>query len=123
MGRMSSCFDAGDEFAIAATHAVGPPGTSRGASMATGRMKAHLMVWEPEDDEHPTLPTLGEFLHRHMDERTRLLTYPFDGYSLVMDAAPLLELPARYLAYRVSPGASFVTDEALELSRGAGPPG
>jgi len=117
---MSKYFDATDEFAIAATDELGPPGTRRGASIATGRMKAHLTVWEPEDEEHPTLPTLREFLRRHVDQQTRLLTYAFDGWSLVMDAAPLLELPAHYLDYRVSPGATFVTDEALERSRGGG---
>jgi hypothetical protein len=115
---MSKRFDAADAFGVATTHAVGPPGTLRGAAIATGRMKAHLTIWEPEDEEHPTLPTLREFLQQHLEPRTRRLTYAFDGRSLVIDATPLFELPARYLDYRVSPGASFVTDEALELSRG-----
>ena len=81
-------------------------------------MRAFLTVYEPGDDAHPSLPTLREFIDRHQDHpATRLVRYEMSGTTLAIDPLPLRQLPVEYLEYRVSPGSSFVTFEALKRKR------
>jgi len=82
-----------------------------------GLMKAFLTIFEPNDDAHPSLLTLREFLAENTDRESGLVSYALLGPRLTIDPAPLLQLPPEYLEYRVGPGASFVTDEALAWSR------
>ena len=82
-----------------------------------GLMKAFVKIYEPDDDAHPSLSTLREFLAENTDPESGLVSYARLGPRLTIDPAPLLQLPPEYLDYRVGPGASFVTDEALALSR------
>src|SRR5712691_8104669 len=93
-----------------------------GQGIKPGVMRMHLSVYEPNDEyaRHPSLPTLGELLAKNVDPTTGLLTYDMQGVPLTMDPAPLRELPAEYLEYRVSPGCSFVTHEALDRSGKSG---
>ena len=54
------------------------------------------------------------------DPVSNLVTMPYyieHGEHFPIDPAPLLQLPPEYLDYRVGPGSSFVTDEALAWSR------
>ena len=82
-----------------------------------GLMRAFLTVYEPGDDAHPSLPTLREFIDRHLDTATGLVRYEMLGTTLAIDPLPLRQLPVEYLEYRVSPGSSFVTFEALKRVR------
>ena len=82
-----------------------------------GLMKAMVTIYEPNDDPHPSLTTLREFLAKHTDPTSGLVSYEFVGPTLTIDPTPLLQLPAEYLDYRVGPGSSFVTNEALAWSR------
>ena len=76
-----------------------------------------VTIYEPADDAHPSLPTLREFLAKHTDPESGLVSYDFFGPTLRIDPAPFLQLPPEYLDYRVGPGSSFVTNEALARSR------
>jgi hypothetical protein len=109
---MTKYFGAADRFGVRTTQDMDPahPGTR----LMPGIMKASLSVYEPSDEcqPHPSLPTLGELLEK-VDPKTGVLTFDYVGRPLSMDAAPLLALPAEYRGYRVSPGCSFVTLEAL----------
>jgi hypothetical protein len=79
------------------------------------RMRALLEVCEPPEECSPTLPTLREFLEKYTDAVSGLLHLDrVLGEPLRMDPAPLRELPARYLDYRVMPGYSSVWHDALE---------
>jgi hypothetical protein len=112
---MCKSFTATDEFAVSTTQDMDPE--RRGTRVMPGLMKATITIFEPADEPHPSLPTLREFLARHTDPRSRLVTYAIMGPTLTIDPAPLLQLPPEYLDYRVGPGATFVTDEALRWSR------
>ena len=112
---MCKYFSAGDEYAVETTRDMDPE--QKGTRVMSGRMKAHLTVYEPGDHAHPSLPTLRAFLSDYIDPKTGLLSYEILGPKLTIDPAPLMALPEEYLDYGVSPGASFVTHEALELSR------
>ena len=112
---MCKYFTATDDLAIETTQDMDPE--RRGNNLKSGLMKAHLTVYEPGEYAHPSLPTLRDFLAEHTDPKTRLVRYDILGPTLTIDPAPLLELPQEYLDYRVSPGASFVTHEALARSR------
>lgn len=112
---MSKYFTATDEFAVSTTQDMDPE--RRGTRLMSGQMKAMITIFEPIDDPHPSLPTLREFLAKHTDPKSGLVNYELRGPKLTIDPAPLLQLPQEYLDYRVGPGSSFVTDEALEWSR------
>ena len=112
---MCKYFTASDEFAVSTTQDMDPE--RRGTHVMRGQMKAMISVFEPIDDPHPSLPTLREFLAKHTDPESGLVSYELRGPKLTIDPAPLLALPQEYFDYRVGPGASFVTDEALEWSR------
>ena len=116
---MCKYFSAGDEYAVETTRDMDPE--QRGTHVMSGRMKAHLTVYEPGDSCSPTLPTLRQFLADYTDPKTGLLSYQILGPKLTIDPAPLLALPKEYLDYGVSPGASFVTHEALSGSRRPAP--
>ena len=111
---MCKYFSAEDEYAVETIRDMDPE--RKGTRVMSGRMKAHLTVYEPGDDPHPSLPTLRAFLADHLDAKTGLLSYELSGPRLLTDPAPLMALPAEYMDYRVSPGASFVTHEALKHS-------
>jgi hypothetical protein len=64
-------------------------------------------------DPMGSLPTLRDLLAKSVDPTTGLLKYDIFGVPLTMDPAPLRALPREYLDYRVGPGCSFVTHEAL----------
>jgi hypothetical protein len=98
---MCKYFTATDEFAVPTTRDMDPE--HRGTRLI--------------DDADPSLPTLREFLATNTDPTSGLTSYALLGPRLTIDPAPLLRLPPEYLAYRVGPGASFVTDEALAWSR------
>ena len=104
-------FTAGDEYAVETTRDMDPE--RRGNRVVSGLMKAHITVYEPGDYGHPSLPTLRAFLADHIEPTTGLLSYTRLGPKLTIDPAPLMALPEEYLGYRVSPGATFVTHEAL----------
>lgn len=112
---MCKYFAATDEFAVPTTQDMDPE--RRGARLMPGRMKAMLTIYEPIDDAHPSLPTLREFLAKHTDRKSGLVSYDLAGPTLTIDPMPLLQLPPEYLDYRVGPGSTFVTDEALTWSR------
>ena len=116
---MCKYFSAGDEYAVETTRDMDPE--QKGTHVMPGRMKAHLTVYEPEDFAHPSLPTLRDFLADYTNPDTGLLSYEMLGPKLTIDPAPLRALPEEYLDYRVSPGASFVTQEALSGSRRPAP--
>src|SRR2546425_9305635 len=89
-----------------------------GAGRKSGVMKGHITVYEPGDYAHPSLPTLREFITKNMDASTGILTFDAPGnVRLSMDPAPLREFPAEYLEYRVSPGCTFVTHDALTRAK------
>jgi len=114
---MTRYFYAGPEYAVEIARDMDPGRTlPSGQGIKSGVMRMRLSVYEPNDecDPHPSLPTLGELLAKNIDPRTGLLSYDMQGVPLTMDPAPLRELPAEYLDYRVSPGCGFVTHEALE---------
>jgi len=113
---MCKYFSAGDEFAVKTTRDMDPE--RKGTRVMSGLMKAHITVYEPGEYAHPSLLTLRDFLVTHTDPNTGLLSYDRLGPTLVIDPAPLIALPTEYLDYRVSPGASFVTHEALRSVRG-----
>jgi hypothetical protein len=115
---MCKYFTARDDLAVEATRDMdrAHPGTR----VTPGLMKASLTVYEPEDDPHPSLPTLREFLAQHHEPETGLLRYDFLGTVLAIDPAPLLALPPEYLDYRISPGSSFVSHEALARAKLSG---
>jgi hypothetical protein len=112
---MCKYFTATDEFAVSATQDMDPE--HRGVHLMPGQMKAMITIYEPIDEPHQSLPTLREFLAKHTDPESGLLKYDVMGPTLTIDPAPLLQLPPEYLDYRVGPGSSFVTDEALAWSR------
>jgi len=112
---MCRYFTATDEFAVRTTQDMDPE--HRGTHLMPGLMKAFVTIYEPNDDAHPSLSTLREFLAENTDPESGLVSYALLGPRLTIDPAPLLQLPPEYLDYRVGPGASFVTDEALALSR------
>jgi hypothetical protein len=112
---MSKYFSATDEFRIETSQDMDPE--RKGTHIMPGLMRAHITVYEPGDDAHPSLPTLRDFLAKHIDPNTGLLTYEMLGSKLTLDPTPLRQLPAEYLDYRLSPGASFVTHEALNRAR------
>lgn len=115
---MAKYFDAGDEFRVETTQNMDPFNRlPPGAGMKRGLMKAHVTVYEPNDECSPTLPTLREFLATNTDE-AGVLTFNAPGnVRLSMDPTPLRQLPAEFLDSRVSPGASFVTHEALARAK------
>jgi hypothetical protein len=115
---MCKYFTATDEFAVKTTQDMDPE--RRGTRLMPGVMKAMVTIYEPANDPHPSLLTLREFLAEHRDPQSGLLRYDFLGRTLTMDPTPLLELPPEYLDYRVGPGSSFVTDDALALARSKG---
>ncbi len=115
---MSRHFDATDEFAVDTTQAMRVPPHATTVALLRGRMKAHVTVWEPEDNADASLPTVHEFLDRYVDSDRRLLSYEWQGLRLTIDAAPLLALAGIQREYRVSPGASFVSDEARDHGSG-----
>ena len=112
---MCRYFTATDELAVETTQDMDPE--HRGTRPMPGLMKAMVTIYEPVDDAHPSLPTLREFLAKHTDTESGLVRYDFFGPTLTIDPTPLLELPPEYLDYRVGPGCSFVTHEALTRSR------
>lgn len=111
---MAKYFQATSDFGIEGVQEMDPthPG---GAGIKSGIMTAFLRVYEPDDEcrPHPSLPTLREFLAKNVDQATGILTFNVRRGPLSMDATPLRGLPPAYLDYRVSPGFSFVTHEAL----------
>ena len=111
---MCKYFTATDEFAVKTTQDMDPE--HRGTRLMPGVMKAMVAIYEPTDDPHPSLLTLREFLATYRDPQSGLLSYDFFGPTLTMDPTPLLQLPPDYLDYRVGPGSSFVTLEALARS-------
>jgi hypothetical protein len=115
---MCKYFTATDEFAVKTTHDIDPE--KRGTRLMPGLMKAMVTIYEPNDDPHPSLPTLREFLATHTDPESGLVSYNLLGPTLTIDPTPLLQLPPEYLDYRVGPGLSFVTDEALAHARSTG---
>jgi hypothetical protein len=115
---MCKYFTATDEFAVKTTRDMDPE--HRGTRLMPGLMKAMVTIYEPNDDPHPSLPTLREFLATHTDPESGLVRYDRFGPMLSIDPAPLLQLPPEYLDYRVGPGSSFVTDDALALARSKG---
>jgi hypothetical protein len=115
---MCKYFTATDEFAVKTTRDMDPE--HRGTRLRPGLMKAMVTIYEPNDDPHPSLPTLREFLATHTDPESGLVRYDRFGPMLSIDPAPLLQLPPEYLDYRVGPGSSFVTDDALALARSKG---
>jgi hypothetical protein len=115
---MCKYFTATDEFAVKTTRDMDPE--HRGTRLRPGLMKAMVTIYEPNDDPHPSLPTLREFLATHTDPESGLVRYDRLGPMLSIDPAPLLQLPPEYLDYRVGPGSSFVTDDALALARSKG---
>jgi hypothetical protein len=70
---MCKDFTAGDEYAIETTRDMDPE--RNGSRVMPGVMKAHIMVYEPGDDAHPSLPTLRDFLADHTDRNTGLLSF------------------------------------------------
>lgn len=80
-------------------------------------MRAFITVYEPGDEADPSLPTLLQFLSQNTDPRTGILTYRRTGHSLSFDPAPLRALPAQYLQYNVSPGATFAPHDTLGHKR------
>jgi hypothetical protein len=115
---MPKYFDATDELAIETTdHIELLRRRAPNAAPVRGRMKAHLTIWEPEDSADSSLPTLREFVKKRVDLDGLFLSYDWQGRLLTIDAAPLFELPSAYLDYKVSPGATFVTEDALEFAR------
>jgi hypothetical protein len=112
-------FTATDEFAVETTRDMDPEG--RGNRLMPGLMKAVVTVDEPTDNAHPSLPKLREFLTNYTDPTSGLLSYGFLDLTLTIDPKPLLQLPPEYLDYRVGPGSSFVTLEALARSRSGRP--
>jgi len=120
---MTRYFEAGPEHAVETARDMDPERRlPPGQGIRPGLMRLHLSVYEPNDEcqPHPSLPTLGELLAKNVDTTTGLLRYEMEGVPLAMDPAPLTELPAEYLDYRVSPGCSFVTHEALERAKSLG---
>ena len=113
---MCKYFTAGDEYSVETTRDMDPE--RRGNRVVSGLMKAHVTVHEPGDYAHPSLPTLRAFLADYIEPTTGLLSYTMLGPKLTIDPAPLLALPKEYLDYRVSPGATFVTHEALRHAQG-----
>lgn len=118
---MARSFDAADKFAVERTEDMDPFHTlAPGTGTRSGVMKAHVTVWEQGDKPHESQPTLREFLAKNVDPTTDVLTFTaHTGVRLSMDPTPLRELPAEYLDRRVSPGCTFVTDEARERARGS----
>jgi hypothetical protein len=116
---MCKYFDATDEFGVETTQDMDPfHKLAPGAGMKSGIMKAHITVYEPGDNAHPSLPTLREFLDKNVDPTTGILTFSAPGnVRLSMDPAPLRALPSEHLDYRVGPGCSFVTHEALAMAK------
>jgi hypothetical protein len=112
---MCKYFTATDDLALRTTQDMDPE--RRGTRLMPGLMKAMLTIYEPDDDAHPSLPTLREFLAEHTDPKSGLVIYNLLGPALTIDPTPMLQLPPEYLDYRVGPGASFVTDEALAFSQ------
>jgi hypothetical protein len=112
---MSQSFDASDQFAVQTTHSVPVPGQAAAFTPVRGRIRAHITVWDPTEDANASLPTLADFVERHVDASRRVLTYEWDGEQLTIDAGPLLSLTGAELEYRVSPGAIFVSDEARDF--------
>ena len=109
---MCKYFEADDALAVETTRDMDPD--NPGKRVLPGRMKAFLTVYEPGDDPHPSLPTLREFLATLTDPATGLVSFDLLGPALTIDPAPLRALPPEYLDYRISLGASFVTDEAID---------
>ena len=112
---MCKHFTATDEHAVEAIKDMDPE--RRGTRVMAGLMKAMVTIYEPGDAPHPSLPTLREFLAKHTDPESGIVSYDFLGPTLMIDPTPLLQLPPEYLDYRVGPGSSFVTHEALARSR------
>lgn len=91
---MCKYFDASDTYRVETTRDTDPLHTlPAGAGLKTGVMKAHITVYELGDEASPTLPTLREFLARHTDPKTDLLSYDMLGTLLTIDPAPLRALP------------------------------
>src|SRR6266568_1210593 len=111
---MCKYFTATDDFAVKTTRDMDPE--RRGTRVVPGLMKALVTIYEPNDDAHPSLLTLREFLAKHRDPKSGLVSYDFYGPTLTIDPAPFLQLPPEYLDYRVGPGASFVPLEVLARS-------
>jgi len=59
---MCKYFTATDEFAVPTTRDMDPE--HRGTRLMPGLMKAFVTIYEPDDDAHPSLSTLREFLGR-----------------------------------------------------------
>lgn len=114
---MPKYFVASDDLAIETTQNMDPFGKLGNASgMKKGRMKAYVSVCDPGEDAHSSLPTLREFLDKYTDPATGMLSYDLAGQRLSIDPTPLRALPSEYLDCRVSPGASFVTYDGLEIA-------
>ncbi len=111
---MCKDFTATDDLAVETTHDMEParPGTR----LMPGLMRAMVTVYEPADEAHPSLPTLREFLAKHTNPESGLVSFDYLGPTLTIDPTPLLQLPPEYLDYRVGPGSSFVTYEGLARS-------
>jgi len=112
---MCKYFTATDDLGVKAIKDMDPE--RRSTRVMAGLMKAMVTIYEPGDAPHPSLPTLREFLAKHTDPETGLVSYGYAGPTLAIDPTPLLQLPPEYLDYRVGPGSSFVTHEALAHSR------
>jgi len=122
---MAKYFDATDEYGVETTRDMDTGRTlPPGAGLKSGTMRLHFTVYEPGDpcEPHPSLPTLGELLARNVDPQTGLLTFDRFGVPLSMDPAPLRELPREYLDYRVTPGCTFVTHDAIARTRAPSKP-
>jgi hypothetical protein len=111
---MCKYFTATDDLAVETKRDMDP--AHPGARLMPGLMKARVTVYEPADEAHPSLPTLREFLAKHTNPESGLVSFDYLGPTLTIDPAPLLQLPPEYLDYRVGPGSSFVTHEALASS-------
>src|SRR6266404_1170679 len=108
---MSKWFTATDDLAVETKKDMNPAGP--GTRVMAGLMKAMVKVYEPGEVADPSLPTLWEFLAKHTDPKSGLVSYDYAGPTLTIDPRPLRQLPPEYLDYRVGPGSSFVTHEAL----------
>jgi hypothetical protein len=97
-----------DDLTIDSSENMDPHGRGR---VMPGRARGSLTVYELGEECSDTLPTVNDFLTKYIDEETGLIDLKrIVGLDLKIDPAPLRQLdPSR----RVSPGYSFVTNEAL----------
>ena len=88
---MCKYFTATDEFAVPTTQDMDPE--HRGTRFMPGVMKAFVTIYEPNDDAHPSLPTLREFLAKNTDPKSGLVSYAVLGPRLTIDPAPFSSMP------------------------------